>query len=325
MTESAIRNIQTSFDNLVGDVAGVPIQRHAVVSLFSGCGGMDLGFLGGFPFGRKYYDRLPFEIVWSNDIDPDACKTYQHNLGHEIVCDDIAGVNIERLPKADVVLGGFPCQDFSVAGKRRGFSSPRGRLYQFMVDAVRHCEPELFLAENVRGLLSMPGAMDEIRTDFSDVGYSVQYKVLNARNYRVPQNRERVIIIGTKPSIEFEWPDNEIGEVSAQEAIGDLEDIALNGMNGHAWSNAKRITGQGQDPIKADQPSVTIRAEHHGHIEYHYRLGRRLSARECARLQSFPDQFQFVSSTSQSYRQIGNAVPPVMAWHIAKSVSEALP
>lgn len=294
------------------------------MSLFSGCGGMDLGFVGGFEFMGRTYDRLPFEVVWANDIDFEAHRTYKHNLKHEILCLDIAEVEIESLPKADVVIGGFPCQDFSVAGKRRGLTASRGRLYQFMVDAVKHCKPRIFVAENVKGLISIPGALDEIQHDFSETGYDVEWRLLNARDYRVPQNRERVIIVGTRPGMEFRWPEKAGSHITAREAIEDLEHVELGGVNGHYWSNAKRITGQGQVPIKSDEPSTTIRAEHHGHIEFHYRLDRRLSAREAARLQSFPDAFEFISSTSQSYRQIGNALPPVMAWHIAESVLHAM-
>lgn len=295
-----------------------------VVSLFSGCGGMDLGFVGGFEFMGRSYDRHPFEIAWANDIDSEACRTYRRNFPHDVLCGDIADVEIGTLPPADVVLGGFPCQDFSVAGKRRGLDSPRGRLYQFMVDAVGHCFPRAFVAENVKGLLSIPGALDRIRIDFSESGYEVGWRLLNARDYGVPQSRERVIIVGTRPGTEFSWPDKIGIPVTSREAIGDLESLGLGEVNGHRWSNAKRTRGQGQRPIDANRPSPTIRAEHHGNIEYHYRLDRRLSAREAARLQSFPDSFEFASSTSQSYRQIGNAVPPVMAWHIAGSVRESL-
>lgn len=324
MRDLSVKDIPVSFEKLVGAMVGQKIERHSVVSLFSGCGGMDLGFLGGFPFSGKYYDRLPFQIEWSNDIDFDACETYRHNLKHDIVCGDVSEIDISQLPKADVVLGGFPCQDFSVSGKRRGFNSSRGMLYRLMVDAVKHCSPKIFIAENVKGLLSVPEAIDTIKGDFSQAGYRVFHKLLNARDYGIPQNRERVIIVGVGDNTEFEWPEPEPREMSAKEALKDLERLDSGDMNGHFWSNAKRTNGQGQCPIGADQPSVTIRAEHHGNIEFHYSLPRRLSVRECARLQSFPDQFEFVSSTSQNYRQIGNAVPPVMAWHIAKSVARVL-
>ena len=189
--DRAIRHLPASFDQIGDALAGRPITcRPTVTSLFSGCGGMDLGFLGGFKFMDRIYDKTPFNVVWSNDIDFEAHRTYRHNLQHEILCKDIADVTITSLPTADVVIGGFPCQDFSVAGKRRGLNSARGRLYHFMVNAVNHCRPKIFVAENVKGLLSIPGALDAIRLDFAKSGYEVEWRLLNARDYMVPQNRE---------------------------------------------------------------------------------------------------------------------------------------
>ena len=283
-----------------------------------------MGFLGGFRFHGKRYKSLPFQVVWANDIDRAACDTYRHNYGHEIVCGDIADVDIADIPKCDVVTGGFPCQDFSVAGNRKGFAAKRGGLFRFMVNVVEHCEPQVFVAENVRGLLSTPGAIETITSEFSKVGYHVQHRLLTASDYGVPQIRQRVIIIGCRDrDVDFAWP-KPGGVVSAREALEDLETVPWDGVNGHQWSRCKRNKGQGNNAIKPDRPGPTMRAEHHGNIEYHYRLPRRLSAREAARLQSFPDSFEMVSSASQSYRQIGNAVPPLLAWHIAKSVSAVL-
>ena len=316
-----------NFDKTADEQAKVNIHKHKVVSLFSGCGGMDLGFMGGFKYLKRTYGVMPFEIVWANDISAAACKAYSHNLKHEIVCADIADIDIATIPKADVVIGGFPCQDFSISGKRQGLNSKRGQLYRFMVDVVEHCQPQVFIAENVKGLLSIDGVIEQITADFGKIGYEVQYRLLNASNYGVPQNRQRVLIVGTKPQADpFEYPDPEAAAkiVTAQQAIKDLEGVEWDGVNGHVWSKAKLTTGQGQKPIKADQPSTTIRAEHHGNIEYHYALDRRLSVREAARLQSFPDSFKLVSNSTESYRQIGNAVPPILAWQIANSVLDIL-
>ncbi len=296
------------------------MKKHKVVSLFSGCGGMDVGFTGGFQYMNQMYDALPFDIVYANDISAAACETYKHNLQHDIVCADIASIDISKIPAADVVLGGFPCQDFSIAGNRQGLDSQRGKLYKFMVDVVKHCQPKVFVAENVKGLLSIPGALETIKADFSAAGYRVEHRLLNAADYGVPQNRERVLIVGIKGDGDFEWPETQIKRISSKTALEDLESKEWGEVDGHVWSKAKRSTGQGQTPIKADSPSPTIRAEHHGNIEYHYSDLRRLSVREAARLQSFPDSFELISAPSQAYRQIGNAVPPVMAWNAANSV-----
>ena len=301
------------------------LRTYKCVSLFSGCGGMDLGFAGGFKYCGKSYPKTPFEIVWSNDIDGAACQTYEDNLGHKPVCADIADIDLKSIPKVDVVIGGFPCQDFSHAGNRKGFSSKRGRLYQFMVDVVKRCDPQVFVAENVKGLLTIPGAIEIIKSDFEKAGYDVKHRLLNASDYGVPQNRERVIIVGVKGTNSFEWPQPDSKKITSKQAIGDLEGKKWGEVDGHVWSKAKRNDGsQGQSSIKADQPSITIRAEHHGNIEYHYSLKRRLSVREAARLQSFPDSFELTSSASSSYRQIGNAVPPVLAWTITNSLLEVM-
>ena len=295
-------------------------NKYKVVSLFSGCGGFDLGFMGGFSFNNKKYKKLPFEIVFANDVSKDACDTYKQNLKHNIFCSDIREFDMESLPETDVVIGGFPCQDFSVAGKRLGLRSERGNLYLAMVSAVKHCQPSVFIAENVKGILSIPNALDTIQSDFANLGYQVNWKLLNAVDYGVPQNRERILIVGTKHSANLIWPEPQKKQITAKLVLRDLEEKSWDTTFGHIWSKAKRTNGQGQKPIKANKPSVTIRAEHHGNIEFHYGLDRRLSVREAARLQSFPDKFELISNMSSSYRQIGNAVPPVLAWHLANAV-----
>ena len=321
--ESAIRHIPASFDQIAKKLGGQEIKRHKIVSLFSGCGGMDLGFMGGFEFLGRIYDVMPFEVIWANDISPPACDTYRHNLKHDIICGDISTLDIAAIPKADIVLGGFPCQDFSVAGKRRGFQAERGQLYRFMADVIEHCQPRVFVAENVKGLLSIPHAIETITDDFGKLGYQVEWKLLNAADYGVPQNRERVVIVGIKAKScvdRFAWPYKEAKQITAQQALKDIEPLDWEQMDGHTWARCKKNKGQGNKPINADTPSTTIRAEHHGNIEFHYSLPRRLSVREAARLQSFPDSFSIISNQSAAYRQVGNAVPPVMAWNIAKSV-----
>ncbi len=179
------------------------MKTYKVLSLFSGCGGLDLGFQGGFKFLNKEYHDNNFEVIWANDIDKNACLTYQNYFDHSIVCGDIrdilenqnAGLFDEPLPsKVDIVLGGFPCQDFSHAGKRKGFDSKRGTLYQAMAGIIKKTEPILFLAENVKGLLTMNngGAIEQIISDFESLGYNVSYKLLLTADFEVPQKRERV-------------------------------------------------------------------------------------------------------------------------------------
>ena len=284
---------------------------------------MDLGFVGGFQFAGKHYSRLPFEIVWANDIDERACNTYARNLGSDhLHLGGIADV-MDTLPElADVVVGGFPCQDVSINGQRSLADGDRTILYEQMIQVISRCNPRVFVAENVKGLLMSHSRpfFDQMLADFSLPGYKVNYKLYLAAEYGVPQMRERVFIIGVRGGSEFVHPETMDQRITAQEALWDLEDADTDKARSHVWSKAQRSPEQGDRRLKADKPATTIRAEHHGNVQWHYKLDRRISLREAARLQSFPDEFEFVCAMRATERQIGNAVPPVLAWHIAKAV-----
>jgi DNA (cytosine-5)-methyltransferase 1 len=317
-------------------------KRYSIISLFAGCGGLDIGFAGGFEANGKKYQKNSFVVDWANDIDESACKTFKNYFKHDIVCGSIVDIlngkhnstlNTPLPKKADIVLGGFPCQEFSHAGKRRGFNSEKGVLYQSMAEVISRTKPIIFVAENVKGLLTIDSgtAIDVIKNDFAELGYHVNHKLLLAADYGVPQMRERVIIIGTrKDSLQlfkdedYPKPTHKGKHISVKEALGDLENIKEGNFSNHYWSKAKKNKGQGNRVIDSKKPGPTMRTEHHGNIEYHWNGKRRLSAREAARIQSFPDDMEFFPSTSQAYKQIGNAVPPVLAWHIAKSIQSFL-
>lgn len=345
-------------------------KKLNVLSLFSGAGGMDLGFKGGFDFLGN-----PYELVFANDIFKQAADVYEDNFNHKVERRSIADLELHDIDKAisentkqpigdtkiDIVLGGFPCQTFSYAGKRGGLSDPRGQLYLQMIRIINHYKPKIFIAENVDGIRNsrknMVGedvnrsALDTILDDFYEAGYNVQYSVLNSADYGVPQTRRRVIIMGIRKDIgdivDQYYPAqlfDETGELTgnkwktAKDGIDDIWDkVNTPTVYNHTTrdiSKAKFYPNkktQGNNKISAVRPAPTIRAEHHGNIEAHYRSldgfepedmdgWRRLSVRECARLQSFPDNFIFTTSASSAYKAIGNAVPPVMAWNIAKSV-----
>jgi DNA (cytosine-5)-methyltransferase 1 len=305
-------------------------RKHSVVSMFSGCGGMDLGFRGGFEIFGRHYPKLPFDVIWANDLNEAACRTYRRNLDHAIHCGDVWSL-VDKLPKkADVLIGGFPCQDISINGKGVGVSGARSGLYRAMVEAVKRLKPKVFVAENVRALLmkSRKNSLEQVLRDFSALGYELSVELYKAVDYGVPQIRERVFIVGVakgRPQFEPPFPErNRDTWMTSDEAIGDLasldEDAALN----HVWSRAKVSPEQGNRRIKADKPAHTIRAECHGNIQFHYELPRRLSMREAARIQTFPDNFIFDSKLRETERQVGNAVPPVLAWHIANAVNKNL-
>lgn len=329
------------------------MNDYKVVSLFSGCGGLDLGIEGGFKYLNNYYEKNPFKIIWANDINEKATLTQRLNFQNiNVVCQDITKIlnndkinqlsvldSEFKLPNsADVVIGGFPCQDFSLSGKRQGLNVQRGKLYQSMAKVIDLLKPKVFLAENVKGLISWENglAIKTIIEDFTKLGYKVKYKLFNTADYGVPQIRERVIIVGVRNDLNtnIEWPEPTHSSfdttlkpwLTIKDAIGDLEDENIhNSLPNNGYSKAKLFKGkQGNTITKADKPAPTMRAEHHGNIEFHYLLPRRLSAREAARIQSFPDSFVFVKSTTDAYRQVGNAVAPVFAWHLAQMLKKIL-
>lgn len=342
-------------------------HHYNVLSLFSGCGGMDLGFKGGFTYLDNYFNKNQFNLVFANDIFKQAADVYEANFKLPVERRSIEELDeYKDLPDTDidVILGGFPCQSFSLSGKRKGLSDPRGILYRQMIKVIMRYMPKMFIAENVDGIRNSrknqegvnvdETALNTILHDFEKVGYNVQYHVLLAANYGVPQMRKRVIIEGIRKDLgnnnDVFYPEisrDKTGDITgnkwltAKDGIDDLWDkVNSPEVANHTTrdiSKAKFYPGrkmQGNNKIKADYPSPTIRAEHHGNIEAHYRTygdnpddmknWRRLSVRECARLQSFPDEFVFNCSASSAYKAIGNAVPPVLAWHIAKGVEYSL-
>lgn len=323
-------------------------KTYTVASLFCGCGGLDLGLKGGFklPYGDKVFKKGGYEIIWANDFDKNATITYQKYFGDHVVHGDIVEImskvkrsiedNLKALPygfpkpgSVDIVTGGFPCQPFSLAGKRMGLGDKRGKLYLAMCDAISVLKPKAFIAENVRGLMSMKDGdtLEMIISDLKAIGYNVTPKLYKAFEWGVPQTRERVIIIGIRNDItpfSHPEPNNQKNIVTLSEAIDDLTERPEEREFCHVWSKAKKNKGQGNITCKPDKPGPTMRAEHHGNIEFHYSLKRRLSAREAARIQSFPDDMSFFPSVSAAYKQIGNAVPPILGWHIGQALKKHL-
>ncbi len=304
--------------------------RYTVVSMFSGCGGMDLGFIGGFGVFGRVYDRLPFDIVWANEHNARACATYRRNIGEEILCCDVWDA-MESMPEqADVLIGGFPCQDISVNGKRAGANGRRSGLYRAMIEGIKRTKPKVFVAENVGSLLMACNAESfrQVMADFGALGYTLSCGRYEAADYGVPQTRQRVFIVGTSaeaktfvPPVAERTPDR---WMTAKEAIGDLEELDECPTFNHVWSRANRSPEQGDRVLRADRPGYTIRAECHGNIQYHYRLRRRMSMREAARMQSFPDSFIFEAKLRETERQVGNAVPPILAWHVGRAICACL-
>jgi len=298
-----------------------------VISLFSGAGGLDLGFI-----------EAGHSIIWANDNYYDAVKTYENNIGNHIIHKDIGEISTTEIPDGDIVIGGFPCQGFSVANMNRHSGDGRNKLYLHLVRIIKESQPKFFLAENVKGILTLDKgkAFERILLDFEELGYAVQYKLLNAANYGVAQKRERVFIVGVRKNIDFKYrfPEashTEIGDnntnkwVSVYDAFMNIPDPDTeNDMPNHEYSKYK-LTFNGYlghrviDPCKP-APTVTARGDDKGGVVIlpHPNCERRMTCRELATIQSFPLDFVFHGTKSSVYRQIGNAVPPLLGYAVAK-------
>lgn len=394
-------------------------KNYKVVSLFSGAGGMDLGFI-----------KAGFKVIWANDFFKEATDTYKLNIGEHIVHGDITQIDSSEIPdNPDIVIGGFPCQGFSVANTKRSMEDKRNFLYKEMLRVIGDKKPKFFVAENVKGILSIEKGkvFEMIKSDFENLGYKVDYKLLNAAEYGVPQNRERVIIMGNRVGLENIFPEkthyiNDPIEglepaKTVAETIGFLSDIRISQFpinfndkiiynhdaatnvsdkfwgrmyevnqadicdylkewrNKSGWTTKKvdehfgyahtaghwfrkdnksgsipkpddwwelkkilkfdnkydkEVTTLVEKEIKYEQslritnwdrPSDTITATS---PEIHINKMRRLSVRECAMIQTFPDDFVFTGSLNRMYTQVGNAAPVLLAEKIAKKIIEQL-
>jgi DNA (cytosine-5)-methyltransferase 1 len=304
-----------------------------IVSLFSGAGGMDLGFI-----------QAEHRVVWANDDDPDCVLTYQHNIGKHIVLADVRHIDLESIPDCDLVVGGFPCQGFSRANMKKSSDDDRNTLYLEFVKVLQQKCPKYFVAENVRGLLSLDNGrvMQMIKEDFENIGYDVKYEVFNTADYGVPQTRIRVIIIGVRKDVaitarpEFPRPTHSSKEnlglqkwVTISQALhGIPEPESAHNLINHVYSQYK-VTNRdftGHRLTNPDKPSPTILARGNGKggvvAIQHPNNHRRMTVRESAIIQTFPLDFEFFGRLGSMYRQVGNAVPVLFAKKIAEEFSK---
>lgn len=308
-----------------------------VVSLFSGAGGLDLGLV-----------QAGLDIVWANDIFEDAVATYRQNLGNHIDTRDICTIDTNEIPDCDVVVGGFPCQGFSIANWTRHEADPRNQLYKQLVRVVRAKRPRYFVGENVKGLASFAKGevLRQIVQEFEDLGYRVHHQVVNAADYGVPQSRMRLLIVGERidlpktivfpprpthadPNLAKEKqlkPWLSVGKALARYPEPETE----NQLHNHECSRYKlRFNGHlGHRYIDGNRPSptVTARGDEKGGVVvlHHPNNHRRMTARELAAVQSFPDKFAFYGTKTSAYRQIANAVPPRLGEAIGRMLMEAV-
>lgn len=304
--------------------------KFSVVSLFSGCGGLDLGFRGDLKYNGLDLEALDFNILAAYDHDAKCVETYNRNIVDHAEVLDLSQYDPANVPGADVVIGGFPCQDFASCGPRRGLGSDRGKLYQALIKYANTHQPMCIVGENVPGLSNIANgeALATIRREIEGAGYNVEVWTLFAPDYGVPQNRTRLFIVGTRkdlPGFPTEpLPTHENNHRSTRWAISDLvsvtDETVPNQSQFFLASRAKKGNGQGDETSKADKPSYTVRANAKSRVQFHYSLDRRLTVREIARLQTFPDDFVFPFSATANVMQIGNAVPPLLGHVVAKSV-----
>lgn len=326
------------------------MKNNNVISLFAGCGGLDLGF-----------SQAGFNIVWANEYDKSIWETYKKNHTQtKLDTRSITDIQIEDIPDCIGVIGGPPCQSWSEAGAQRGIQDPRGQLFYEYIRVLEGKQPLFFLAENVSGMLAKKHrlALDRIIGLFDRAGYNVKWKLLNVKNYNVPQDRKRVIFLGYRKDLGFvyEFPKPAERSVTIKEAIWDLRKSALpalekNHTNPEAKINHEYMNGgfstiyMSRNRVRGwDQQSFTIQAGGR-HAPIHPQANkmiklekdkfvfdpeseqdyRRLSVRECARIQTFPDDFEFVyNRIGDAYKMIGNAVPVNFAKDLGEKIYQDL-
>ncbi|MCC5791769.1 MAG: DNA cytosine methyltransferase [Legionellaceae bacterium] len=308
-----------------------------IISLFSGAGGLDLGLT-----------QAGHKIIWANDIYADAVATYKRNIGNHVDTRDISEISSNEIPEADVVVGGFPCQGFSIANMGRTVDDKRNTLYKEMVRVIKDKKPIFFIAENVKGIISLGKGevLKKIINDFSKVGYDLRWSVLNSADYGVPQKRMRFVMLGVRKDICTTEPffppvkshqnpkSNQISTqlknwISVGEALSHIpEPEDAPEIPNHDYSKYKlRFNGHiGHRVIDPNQPAPTVtgRGDEKGGVVvlHHPKNHRRMSARELAIVQSFPDNFIFEGTKTSVYRQIANAVPPMLGRAIGEMLSE---
>ena len=320
-------------------------KKYNVISMFSGSGGLDLGFLA--------TNRV--EILLANDINKYACESYAKNIGNHIICQDIR--DLKNLPQTDILIGGPPCQGFSTANPNRSFDDPRNWLFKEYARILSESNPDIFVMENVSGMVTLEkGAiLKMILNELEHQGYDVKYKILNAKDYETAQSRRRTIIVGTKNSLDYQYSYPQpvvnpplfgryitVGDVLMHKPINGgsyNHDIAkLSPLNedrikfipqGGSMKDCPQELQNNSDLKRAmrrlhlNEVSPTIVHNNNDHY-YHPTEHRRVTIREMARIQGYPDNYIFYGPKNEQSRQVGNSVPVPFAFHIATSVIKYL-
>lgn len=323
-----------------------------VISLFAGCGGLDLGF-----------ERAGFNVIWANECDSSIFETYRRNHPQTMLnTSDVCLLKDQDIPSCDGVIGGPPCQAWSEGGKQLGFEDPRGRLFLEYIRIVKLKRPKFFVIENVQGLLEdrHKQSLAFIINSLQAIGYSIKYELLNAADYKIPQDRFRVFFVGIRNDLQnsFVFPIAMTDKkVTLREAIGDIveeprffnEELVMSEhptrKNHDVYAGSYDARYMARNRVRSwDEQSFTIQAQARNEPQHpqapkmtyvspnvrifakgYELLYRRLSVRECARIQTFPDKFEFIySDIKDGYNMVGNAVPPRLAYALAVQVRKAM-
>ncbi len=338
----AINTIAQS--NLVFDIKAERACKNSLISLFAGAGGLDIGF-----------HKAGFQTLWANEFDKHIIPSYKNHFP-DVAFDSRSITNIPNyeIPNAEGIIGGPPCQSWSEAGAKRGVNDPRGKLFFEYIRILKYIQPKFFVAENVSGILHSRNkeAFTNIVKMFEEAGYDVFWKQLNASDYDVPQDRKRVFVIGFRKDLQvkFEFPHIQKNKKTLKDAIYDLKDIPLGKdtiISNHeitdtgyssmfmsrnrvrSWDEQSYtvVAMDRQTPLHPQAPKMLTTDEKDKRIfvpgeEHKY---RRFSIRECARIQTFPDDYKFIYSHPRNgYKMVGNAVPVNLAFAIAKQIRRYL-
>ena len=300
------------------------MREFTAVSLFCGAGGLDIGF-----------EQAGFKTIWANDFDKDACKTHQNWSRAKVVCGDIAKVDVTEIPDSDIILGGFPCQGFSLSGPRK-IDDSRNVLYKHYVRIVKAKQPKIFVGENVKGLLTMANGdiFEAIKEEFSQCGYNVFSQLVNARYFGVPQDRERVIIVGIRKDLginDFSIPVPKNKRMTMREALAGMPEPSPDDICNAPYSSRfmSRNRKRGWNDVSYTIPAMAKQVTLHPSSPDMEKLGtdlwrfgndgltRRFSWQEAAVIQTFPRDLKFEGDLVSKYKQIGNAVPVKLAEYVA--------
>ncbi|QQY79257.1 DNA (cytosine-5)-methyltransferase 1 [Keratinibaculum paraultunense] len=313
------------------NVLNIDKRKFTAVSFFSGAGGLDMGF-----------ERQGFKVIWANDVDEDACATHRLWSDAKVICGDISKIDFSTIPAGDILLGGWPCQGFSLAGPRK-LDDSRNTLYKYYVKYLDKKKPLAFVGENVKGMLTLGDGkiFEAIISDIYKKGYTLFYKLLNAKDYSVPQNRERVIIVGFRNDLgitKFNFPKKHEKIVTLREALADMPEPNLEDICDAPYSSRymSRNRKRNWDEVSYTIPAMAKQVPLHPSSPDMEKLGRdlwkfgdngvtrRFSWQEAAAIQTFPRGMEFVGNLTSKYKQIGNAVPVKLAEVVAEEVYKTL-